>query len=243
MTADVVAVADSDLITRILVPAHARYGISFATNEIVVAHKDHSRYTDEITTETWTFVLLRHGVRLGRADADTEPLGYQTLVAWQLAENASSPGLSRALAAQCAKEHVATDEAALVAELESASVDYVFLYRSTAEDHHLKITALPPEVNLSRPDLAAHYAEAHVSVRMTRGNAPSVVPGAPITYGLTIPTSAPHPDAALRFVAWVLGDNGRSVFARRGLHPVVPARCTPCDDLPAPLRALVSSAP
>jgi molybdate/tungstate transport system substrate-binding protein len=244
MRADVVAVADAGIISRMLLPGHASYDITFATNEIVIAHKDHSRFTDEISTANWPEVLLRSGVVLGRTDADTASSGYHTLMAWQLAERAgtygdNAKGLAGKLAARCAKEHVVNDEAELLAKLESRSIDYAFLYRSTAEDHHLKITALPPDQNLSRMDLADRYAAVQVEVRMKQGEGMARLTGAPVTYGLTIPTSAPRAAEARRFVAFLLGESGRRTLARRGFAPLHPARCGPCDGLPEDLLPLV----
>jgi molybdate/tungstate transport system substrate-binding protein len=244
MKADVVAVADAAIILRMLVPAHASYDITFATNEIVIAHKDHSRFTDEISTANWPEVLLRSGVTLGRTNADTAPNGYHTLMVWQLAERAAGYGehskdLAQRLVARCPKEHVVNDEAELLAKLESRSVDYAFLYRSTAEDHHLKITALPPDQNLSRLDLAERYAAAEVEVRMKQGEGRTRIKGAPVTYGLTIPSSAPHATEARRFVAFLLGDGGRRVLLRRGFGALDPARCGPCAGIPEDLSPLV----
>lgn len=244
MRADVVAVADAGIISRMLLPGHASYDITFATNEIVIAHKDHSRFTDEISTANWPEVLLRSGVVLGRTDPDTAPNGYHTLMAWQLAERAGSygenaKGLAGRLVARCAKEHVVNDEAELLAKLESRSVDYAFLYRSTAEDHHLKITALPPDQNLSRMELADRYAAVRVAVRMKQGEGTVSLAGAPVTYGLTIPTTAPRAAEAGRFVAFLLGERGRRILARRGFAPLNPARCAPCADLPADLVSMV----
>ena len=244
MKADVVAVADAGIISRMLVPGHASYNVTFATNEIVIAHKDHSRFTDEISTANWPEVLLRPGVLIGRTDADTAPNGYHTLMVWQLAERSGAYGVNAKdlfgkLAARCAKEHVVHDEAELLAKLESRSIDYAFLYRSTAEDHHLKITALPPDQNLSRLDLADRYAAAEVEVRMKQGNGKVRLKGAPVTYGLTIPSASPHATEAARFVAFLLGEKGRRILSRRGFAALSPARCDPCAGIPEDLLPLV----
>jgi molybdate/tungstate transport system substrate-binding protein len=151
MRADIVAVADAALIDKMMIPTHATWNAVFATNEIVIAHKDHSKWTDQITTQNWPEILARPGIRLGRADPDTAPIGYQTLMVWQLAElsgayAAAGRQLSERLQAQCSKDHVVHDETELLALLESRSIDYAFLFRSTAEDHHLKVLALPPEI-------------------------------------------------------------------------------------------------
>lgn len=245
---DIVAVADAGIIGKIMVPRYASWNVVFATNELVLAHKDHSRFTDEVSTQNWPSVLTRPGVRLGRADPDTAPLGYHTLLAWQLAEQSSTYGAATAnlaarLSDQCAKEHVTHDEAELLGLLESRALDYAFLFRSTAEDHHLKITALPPEENLSRPELAAQYAKASVEVRMKQGEGKVRITGAPITYGLTMPTLAPQPALAREFIAMLMGEQGNRMLRRRGFQPSRPAHCNPCNGLPNELLSQVDPAP
>jgi molybdate/tungstate transport system substrate-binding protein len=245
MTPDIVAVADAKVIDRILVPVHAKFNVVFATNEIVLAHKDHSRFTEEISTQNWPEILRRPGVRLGRADPDTAPIGYHTLISWQLAERSGAygdqgKGLAEALASRCEKQNVVHDEAELLGQLESKAVDYAFLYRSTAEDHHLKITSLPVDQNLSRADLADRYAAAEVSVRMKQGDEKVRIKGGPITYGLTIPVKAPNAAEAARFATFLIGDDATRIFARRGFRPMSSPRCAPCDGLPTELGPLVS---
>ncbi|HEY3352390.1 MAG TPA: substrate-binding domain-containing protein [Polyangia bacterium] len=226
LRADVVAVADAGIVDRMLVPDHAAFAVDFATNELVLAHRDHSRYTDAITTGSFAEVLARPDVRLGCVDRDLAPIGYHTRLAWRLCERAlgaAGAGLEARLVARCAREHVAPDETELLALLESRAVDYAFVYRSTAEDHHLKITALPDACSLGRRELAASYAAAEVEVRMRQGAGPTRVRGGPITYGLTIPKDAPNPAGARRFVALLLGASGRQTLERSGFRPLVPA--------------------
>jgi molybdate/tungstate transport system substrate-binding protein len=244
MRADVVAVADAALIPTMMVPSHAAWNALFATNEIVLAHKDHSKGTDQITPQNWAEIVTREGVRLGRADPDTAPIGYQTLMVWQLAEAAGlhpsgGGGLAAELVAHCSKEHVVHDEAELLALLESRAIDYAFIFRSTAEDHHLKVLSLPPEINLSRRDFASRYAAARVDIRMKRGQGSRAVTGAPVVYGLTIPTTAPHAELAVRFVGFLLSDAGTKLLVRRGFHPISPATCNPCAGLPGQLGLVV----
>jgi molybdate/tungstate transport system substrate-binding protein len=248
MRADIVAVADAGIIGKMMIPRHAAWNVVFATNEIVLAHKDHSKFTDEITTQNWPSVLGRPGVRLGRADPDTAPMGYHTLLAWQLAEKSGTYGdagvnLAARLSGLCPKEHVTHDEAELLTLLEARAIDYAFLFRSTAEDHHLKITALPPEQNLSQPELAEQYASASVEVRMKQGDGKTRIMGGPITYGLTIPADAPHAAEARRFVATLLGESGRRLLGRRGFRPAKPAWCSPCTMFPEELSSLVVQRP
>jgi len=248
MRADIVAVADAGIIGKMMIPRHATWNLVFATNEIVLAHKDHSKFTDEITTQNWPSVLGRPGVRLGRADPDTAPLGYLTLLAWQLAEKSGSYGdagvnLAARLSGLCAKQHVTHDEAELLTLLEARAIDYAFVFRSTAEDHHLKITALPPGQNLSQPGLAEQYASASVEVRMKQGDGKARIIGGPVTYGLTIPADAPHAAEARRFVAMLLGEDGRRLLERRGFRPAKPVWCSPCTMLPEELSSFLVAKP
>jgi molybdate/tungstate transport system substrate-binding protein len=239
LRADVVATADVAILDRLLVPGYAAFSLEFATNELVLAHRDHSRYTDEISAANWAEVVLRPEVRLGRVDEDLAPLGYHTLLAWQLA----GPGLAAPLRGACAANHVVPDEAELVALLEARAIDYAFVYRSTAEDHRLKLVELPAEVNLSRRELAKRYAEAKVEVRLKTGEPKVTLRGAPVVYGLSIPTNAPNPEAAKGFVSTLLSPQGRRIIERCGLRPLVPALTRHLEALPKEFAAQVERAP
>ena len=222
MRADVIAVADVRVIDDILIPEHATWKLGFATNELVIAHDAHSRFTEEITTDNWPTVLLRPGVRLGCVDPDLAPIGYRTLHSWQLAEKHSdaNAGLSQKLRARCVAEQIMPDEGELVRLLVSRSVDYVFLYRSTAFEQRLKVTRLPADCNLGDRQRAADYAQARVDVRMKRGQARMAIIGAPILYGVSIPRSAPNRAGGAAFVDFLLGEPGNQILKRSGFAPI-----------------------
>jgi molybdate/tungstate transport system substrate-binding protein len=247
LRADLVAVADVRVLDRLLVPGQADWTLAFATNEIVLAHAQHSRFTEEVTDRSWPEVLTRPAVRLGRVDPDLAPIGYQTLLAWRLAERRFGPSrggedLAARLSARCAPDQVVSDEAELVALLEARAVDYAFLYRSTAEDHRLKITELPPEASLGHPRLAPAYAEAEVEVRLKSGAPRERVRGAPVLFGLSIPRGAPNPRGALLLAAFLLGGEGRAALVRAGLRPLVPAASATPERIPPALRSLAEGA-
>jgi len=239
LRADVVAVADAAVIDRLLRPDHAAWNLHFSTNQVVLAHKDHSRFTDELTADNWPEVVARDGVRLGLVNPDTGPIGYRTLFVWQLEARRRSvepATLEQTLRARCAPEHYVPDESQLLALLEARAVDYAFLYRSTAEEHHLKITALSDEVNLGDAARAEAYGAASTPVRMRAQGPATEVRGAPVIYGLTIPASATNPSGAERLVALLLGDEGQRVLRRSGFSPLTPPRCSPLGAVPAGLQ-------
>jgi ABC-type Fe3+ transport system substrate-binding protein len=74
---------------------------------------------------------------------------------------------------------------------------------------------------------------------MKRAQGLARVQGAPVTYGLTIPRNAAHKAEAEKLAAFLLGERGQRLFAKRGFHPVNPVRCNPCDGLPMELKSLV----
>jgi molybdate/tungstate transport system substrate-binding protein len=242
--ADVVATADYRVIENILLPHHATYNIKFTTNEVVLAHLEHSKYTAEVTAENWPAILLRPDVRLGTVDRDLAPIGYATLLVWKLAElhlgkDKVGEDLAGKLLARCEKRHIMPDESELLKLLESKAIDYAFMYRSTAEEHRLKKVELPDAYNLGATGMGATYGKASVSVKMKRSDAMKEIRGAPITYGVTIPAAAPNPEGAALFVRFLLSDAGRATLKRTGFRPLNPAACDQAARLPAPLKSLV----
>lgn len=238
--ADLVLVADWRVIEQLLLPDHAGWSIQFAANEIVLAHGEHSLHTEEITAENWPEVLLRPGVRLGRANEATAPLGFQTLLVWKLADK---PGgdLPGRLKERCRPEHVTPDIAELVALLQARVIHYAFVYRSMAEEHNLKTVRLPREYNLSRPSMREAYSRARVPVHLKSGETPAQIAGAPIVYGLTIPSKAPNQPDAQRVAAFLLGSEGRRILKRSGFRPLRPPVCRNPERLPPALKGLVSA--
>jgi molybdate/tungstate transport system substrate-binding protein len=244
LKADVIVLSDAEVIDRMLLPNTVDWNVRFATNEIIVAHAAHSRYTEEITPENWPEILSRGDVRLGLANPDTSPLGYRTLAVLELAAAAyERAGLAQQLRGRIAAEHVMADEAELWALLSSRAVDYAFLYRSTAEDHRLKVTALPDAINLSRPELDREYAKVAVPVVLKHGQPPVTMRGATIWYGVAVPRSAPNPTAGRAFVALLLSERGQRALKRAGFRPVVPAVSDQWPNLPPELKPLVTRGP
>jgi molybdate/tungstate transport system substrate-binding protein len=242
--ADVVATADYRVIDRILLPDHADHDIHFATNSVVLAHMDHSRYTEQITADNWYQVLQRPGVRLGLVDPDLAPIGYRTLLVLKLAGRQlgfDGERLARTLRKRCAPEDVAPHEGELLKRLQARAIDYAFVYRSTAEEHNLKLVALPDSYNLGAAERQQDYAAASVQVRMRSGEPPRRVRGSAVIYGVTIPRRPLNPEGARQVVAALLGKPGQRALSRTGFRPLVPARCAQRDKLPPALRALTAA--
>ncbi len=239
---DILATADLSLFDSLVVPQVAPWYLVFGTNALVLAYGPHSRFASEITDSTWADVLLRPGVRTGRSDPRSDPSGYRTLMALDLAErHYRRPGLAARLRAAMPDRYVRPAEAELSALVQTGEFDYVWTYRNLARAHGLRWVELPREVNLEDAALAAWYAQAQVELRARAGAPPLRIVGAPIAFGLTIPRAARSPAAALRFVERLLSAEGRRVMDSAGFT-MLARPWTVGTGVPAPLRALVPAA-
>ncbi|MCK5861938.1 MAG: substrate-binding domain-containing protein, partial [Candidatus Hydrogenedentes bacterium] len=167
---DIFASADYAVIDSLLIPEHAAWNIKFASNEMVIAYTKDSKAIQEITRDNWHRILLRSDIRFGRSEPNTDPCGYRTLLTLKLAEGFYDlPGLAQSFSKKD-QRYIRPKETDLLALLETQSIDYVFIYRSVAEQHKLKWITLPDKINLKRPDFAKHYAAVSVGLSGTAPN-------------------------------------------------------------------------
>lgn len=215
---DILGVADQAVIPTLLFPAEATWYAPFARNAMVLVHTDRSQGADRVSKESWWRILLEPGVRIGRSDPALDPAGYRALMVYQLAERwYGIPGLGDRLLAASPRRFVRGKGADLIGLLQAGELDYVWYYRTGAEAAGLPYVALPGELDLSDPALAAWYAQAAVTVPGTSVGADSVtLRGEPIVFAVTVPAGAPHPAAAAAFVRFLYSPEGQAILARYG---------------------------
>ncbi|UCE49198.1 MAG: extracellular solute-binding protein [Phycisphaerales bacterium] len=234
---DVMASADYAVIDTLLIPDHADWNIRFARNEMVIAFLEKSRGSDLINKNNWYEILLRDDVTFGRSDPNLDPAGYRAVLGAKLAERFyEKPGLADRLLAKDTK-YIHPMSAELLALLEVNELDYIFTYRSVANQYELDFITLPDEINFKRLELAGYYKQA--SIRLTGKAKGSFVTrvGEPIVYGVTIPKNSPNPELALIFLAFLLDkDKGGAILKHNGLSSVVPSPTDTFDKLPDPLK-------
>ncbi len=237
--ADIFASADSEVIKYLLIPSFADFCIDFATNEMVLLYQKDSRYADRITSENWPGILLQPGVEYGHSDPNADPCGYRTMLTWRLAEKYYQlPGLFDTLLEKRPLRNVRPKEVDLLALLESHELDYIFIYRSVAEQHKGLYLILPDEINLKSCQFADFYRT--VEVQLT-GKAPSETvtrKGAPMVYGITIPTTSQNSELAVKFIAFLLGPDGRRIMAENGQPEIHPPMVDDLNALPDELKSL-----
>src|SRR5665811_908084 len=81
---DIVASSDYFVINELLIPDYASWSIRFATNEIVIAFSEKSKYSKDINSNNWMDILQKPDVIYSRSDPDSDPCGYRTVFAFML---------------------------------------------------------------------------------------------------------------------------------------------------------------
>lgn len=234
---DIMASADYSVIDKMLIPRYADWNIKFASNEMAIVYSGKSRYADKINSNNWYETLMKPDVAFGRADPNSDPCGYRTVMILQLAEKYyKKPGLAKNIMEKD-KEFNRPKEVDLLALLESESIDYIFIYRSVAIQHNLKYLVLPDQVNLKNPAYASLYATAKVEINGNKPGAKEEMSGEPMIYGVTILKDAPNKAAAEAFVAFLLSKNqGMKIMEKNGQPSVIPMPVQNFDKLPAALK-------
>lgn len=236
--ADVIGSADYIAIEQLMFPDFTEWYIIFASNEIVIAYTDESKYSDEINKHNWHQILTREGVEYGHSDPDADPCGYRTLLVWQLAEQYyGMPGLYNKLMAGCPDKNTRPKETELIALLQSGELDYAFQYRSIARQHNLRFVELPPQINLADIQYQDLYATAEVEVAGSEPGSTQTQIGQPIFYAITIPKNAPRSDLGIAFLKFLLGPEGQAIMEENGQSPIVPALTNDLQKLPLELRS------
>lgn len=251
---------------------YADWYLHFATNRLGLAYTEKSRYAGEINADNWTEILSRPDVRVGIADPRFDASGYRALMVLYLAQSVyDNPNLFTSLFAgqfrypikledtppaglirvpevleSKSGSHIITRGASvqLLALLESGDLDYAFEYQSVIEQHSFKEVVLPDSLNLGVAEQNPFYS--NVTVLLDFQRFASVKPefkGEQIGYGITIPTNAPHPAEAERFIAFLLSPEGRSLM-ENDHHPLFTTIIAQgYAAVPASLKALSTPAP
>lgn len=234
---DIMASADYTIIDQLLIPNYASWNIKFASNEMAIVYHDESKYADVINAQNWHEILLKDDVIYGRADPNSDPCGYRALLTSQLAEKYySQADFTKKIIAKD-QNYMRPKEVDLLALLESNTIDYLFLYRSVAEQHGLKYVVLPDSVNLKNPDLADFYKNAKVDITGKEPGTTITKIGEPMVYGITILDNAPNKALALKFMNFVVSkDGGAKIMEENGQPSMIPSYSETYNAIPDELQ-------
>jgi molybdate/tungstate transport system substrate-binding protein len=234
---DVMGSADSAVIRNLLIPEYADFCIDFTTNEMVIMYTGKSKFSDMIDGNNWYGILLNPGVEYGHSDPNADPCGYRAVLTWQLAEkHYKIEDLYQKLREKMPKKNIRSKETDLIALLETGELDYIFIYRSVAEQHHAKYVILPDEINLKSSQMAEFYKSAALKITGKKPGEWIEKRGTPMVYGVTIPKNAPNREGAVHFVSFLLGKEGQAIMKKNGQPQILPPVVDNKEKLPDELK-------
>jgi ABC-type molybdate transport system substrate-binding protein len=254
---DVIAPADHLVIDTMLKPAKlADYTIVFASGRMVLAYSANDPKTRSLPvsgafnppasvprlTGKWYDALTAPGVRISGAHPFLDPGGYRSHLIFDLAQSHYQvAGLYNAL-----MQHYQVNVADPSSPAPALGKDFSFQFtyehnaaRTAKADASYRYAALPPEIDLSRPPSRA--AQITIPGLGIPGSGAFVtIPASATEWGVTIASRSRNREAAIAFVAGLLGPAGRAALLTNGPAPSTPARVSRQDRqiLPAVLRPL-----
>lgn len=232
---DIIASSDYFVINELLIPDYASWSIRFATNEIVIAYLEKSKYSKEINAGNWMDILQRKDVIYSRSDPDSDPCGYRTVFTFMLAEKYyNKSGLAEKMESKN-QEYIRPKEVDLVALLESNAIDYMFQYKSVAIQHGLKYIELPKDINLSDPSKNDIYSSVSTEVAGSKPGIKMKVTGDYINYSITVLDKAPEKEEAVNFLEFLISPRGMEIFKNNGQEPIIPFTTEQPQTVPAKL--------
>lgn len=241
---DILASADYTIIDKMLIPQYASWNIKFVSNEMSIMFSDKSRYAGEINKNNWYEILMRDDVSFGRADPNSDPCGYRTLMMLQLSEKYfKKPGLTAAFLKKDIR-FIRPKEVDLLSLLETNTIDYIFIYRSVAVQHKLRFLSLADEINLRNPGMSELYKSVSVEINGDKPGKKIIQRGESAIYGITILRDAPNKKAAMAFINFLLTkQQGMKIMEMCGQPSVIPAYTSSYDSIPALLQHFASKTP
>ena len=238
--ADVMASADYKVIDNLLIPKNAKFNAQFATNEMAIAYTSHAKYANEINAKNWPEIFLRDGVKVGHSNPNMDPCGYRSMLVTKLAEvHYKMPGLYDKLfgygeAYKVGEENkdkviVRPKETDLLGLIEANAYDYLYIYKSVAEQHGLKYITLPKEVSLKDNEFKDFYKTVSFKINGKKPGEFITKKGGAMVYGITVPENEKSPttqDGAVKFVNYVLSSEGQKIMEKYGQGNISPAIIT-----------------
>ena len=238
---DVLIASDYTIIDQVLIPKYASWKISFATNELVLAYNDHSKLKDSINANNWYKILSQNKVKYGRADPDTDPCGYRSLICIKLAEIYYDEYGIRDQLLFKDKQYIKSKDTDLLGLLNNGKIDYAFIYKSLAKDMNIPFIELPKQINLSSDSQAGFYSQAKVKITGNQPGKYSVQKGTPIKYATTILNSTTNPKAAEAFIAFLFDSKRGAKYLKKSYLPILDSLIIePKDSLSDDLRLMMS---
>ncbi len=234
---DIFASADYKVIDKLLIPEYADWNLEFAGNQMAIVFNENSRYADKINKDNWFDSLLQDDVSFGRANPNSDPCGYRSVLSIKLAEKFyNKPGIADRLLNKDLK-FMRPKASDLIALLEVGAIDFMFEYISVAIQQNFKYLQLSDSINLSNSKLENWYKNVSVDISGKKPGEKITFFGEPIIYGATILNDAPNKKLAIDFMKFILSRNkGLEILKKNGQVILNPPVSNQMEKLPQEIK-------
>ncbi|PLZ02860.1 ABC transporter substrate-binding protein [Burkholderia sp. WAC0059] len=197
--------------------------VPVASTSMVIAFNPKSRFAAQLAASgkpggtPWWQVLQTPGLRFGRTDPQSDPQGQNIIFSLMLAQKYyNQPDLEKKILGDTLNPQQVFAEGGLLTRLEAGQVDASSGYESAVISAKLPYVELPDEINLSNPADASNWYDT-VSFDLTdpSGKVRTLHPE-PLVFYAAVLKNAPNPQAAARFVDYMLSPQGQALFRQRG---------------------------
>ncbi len=168
--------------------------IPFASNKVVIAYTEKSKFSKEINSSNWINILSRPGVRVGRSNPTLDPCGYRVILMLEMIKTLYGEDIYEKLKKNLHKKYVRPKSAEILNLLEMGELDYAFIYLSDALYRKLNFINLTDSLNFGNFNLSDFYSKFSISVDGKR------IKGAPIIYAYAPNPASPNIDEITKFI-------------------------------------------
>lgn len=179
--------------------------------------------------EIFSIIALNSSTTVGVSDPFTDPSGYQAMCMLRLAGLTffgNSSYLFNAVYGNPSKYVMRETETDLLPIMASGQIQFILsAYESNAvaqtkEYRGTAYITLPDLVNLGSLGYAAYYHKVYAV--WTEAGTTKKFSCNPVIYTLTIPKTAPDPQAALYFALLLFSPAGQRILSENGIRPITP---------------------
>lgn len=188
----------------VLAARKAAKAYAIARTELVIAYSPRSRFArrfaaaDRPGGAPWWKILESPGLRFGRTDPHSDPLGVNTLFLFQLAaRHYHEPDLLQRVLHGAIDPAQIFPEPQIMARLQGGQIDAASAYATQPPPLDLPSLRLPAAINLGDPAYAADYEKVAVAI-----NGKTLKPSPLVFYGAAL-NAAKDPGLARSFVHWL----------------------------------------
>ena len=183
----------------------------FAESPLLIGYNPQSRFAQSLLTQRWDKALTQPGIRIGRTDPKLDPKGAFTIQLLDQAQKLyNDPTLSQRLLGDPENPEQVMPEETLVGRLQSGQLDAGFFYTTETTDLRIPAVRLPSDFNIKA------------------------------SYTITVLNNAPNDAGARKFVAFLLGDEGRQIMRDAGIEVLTPKVTGDASAVPADLQPVLA---